>query len=160
MALEDLGVKKEAFMSLQNATKRAIYHASDSLKIFSDLLRCHSLGDTFRLAFILKQLFKLGLDFKDYLDKEAIGSVFLGRLVRDTMNHSLREVKYKARIPVPYSYQLVGVADEGQAYIKEGADPDKVFTLREGFIYGIFSRASMAFLCHSTNNISLRTRSC
>jgi RNA-dependent RNA polymerase len=138
MALEDLGVKKEAFMDLQGATKRTIYLASDSTKIFADLLKSHSLGDTFRLAFILEQLVKLGLDFKDYLDKEAIESPFLGRLVRDSMNHSLREVKFKARIPVPHSYQLVGVADEGQAYIKEGEDPDKVFTLKEGFIYGMF----------------------
>jgi RNA-dependent RNA polymerase len=38
------------------------------------------------------------------------------------MNHSFREVKFKARIPVPQSYQLVGVADEGQAYINEGKE--------------------------------------
>ncbi|KAI0253582.1 RNA dependent RNA polymerase-domain-containing protein [Lactifluus subvellereus] len=136
MALENLGVNKKAFMDLQNEAKRRIYLASDSLKIFADLLRSHGgLGGEFRLAFILEQLVKLGLDFKDYLDKEAIRSAFLGRLVRDAMNHALREVKFKARIPVPHSYQLVGVADEGHAYIKEGVESDKVFTLKEGFIY-------------------------
>lgn len=56
-------------------------------------------------------------------------------MVRDSMNHSLREMKFKARIPVPRSYQLVGVADEGHAYIKEGARPDKVFTLGEKQIH-------------------------
>ena len=54
------------------------------------------------------------------------------------MNHSLREMKFKARIPVPHSHQLVGVADEGQAYIKEGVDPANIFTLHEKEIYGIF----------------------
>ncbi|KAH9989050.1 RNA dependent RNA polymerase-domain-containing protein [Russula compacta] len=117
MALDNLGVKRKAFLDLQDAAKRHIYLASDSLQI---LLGC-------------LELIKVGLDFKDYLDKEAIGSAFFGRLVRDSMNHSLREMKFKARIPVPHSYQLVGVADEGQAYIKEGADPDKVFTLKENF---------------------------
>lgn len=138
MALEDLGVRKQAFMDLQEAAKRRIYLAGDSLPMFAGLLKSHGLGDKFRLAFVLEQLFKLGLDFKDHFDKEEIGNAFLGRLVRDSMNHSLREVKFKARIPVPHSYQLVGVADEGQAYIKEGVDPANVFTLKEKQIYGIF----------------------
>jgi RNA-dependent RNA polymerase len=144
MALEDLGVKKEAFMHLQEAATQAIYHASDSLESFADLLKSHGLGDMFRLASILEQLAKLGHDLKDYLDREVTVNAFLGRLVRDLMKHSLREVKFKARIPVPHSYQLVGVADEGQAYINEGANPDKVFTLKEGFVYGIFSRGPTA----------------
>jgi RNA-dependent RNA polymerase len=141
MALEDLGVEKDAFMNLQNAAIRHIYLAGKSLKIFADLLKSHGLGDKFRLSFVLRQLIKLKLDFGPggNLDKEAIGSAFFGGLVRDSINHSLREVKFKARIPVPHSYQLVGVADEGQAYIKEGEDPDKVFTLKEKCIYGMFS---------------------
>ena len=138
MALEDLGVRKQAFMDLQEAAKRRIYLAGDSLPMFASLLKSHGLGDKFRLAFVLEQLFKLGLDFKDYFHIEAIGSAFLGRLVRGSMNHSLREVKFKARIPVPHSYQLVGVADEGQAYIKEGVDPARLFTLKEKQIYGIY----------------------
>jgi hypothetical protein len=56
------------------------------------------------------------------------------------MHHSLREVKFKARIPVPDSYQLVGVADEGRAYIQEGVDEGRVFTLKPGTIYGTFLR--------------------
>ncbi|KAH9018115.1 RdRP-domain-containing protein [Lactarius pseudohatsudake] len=135
MALEDLGVKKKAFVDLQEDAKARIYLAKDSLKIFAGLLRSQTLGLKFHLPFVLEQLMKLGLDFRDHLDKEAIRSAFLGRLVRDSMNHSLREMKFKARIPVPRSYQLVGVADEGRAYINEGARPDKVFTLREKQIY-------------------------
>jgi hypothetical protein len=33
---------------------------------------------------------------------------------------------------------LVGVADEGRAYIQEGVDEDHVFTLKPGTIYGTF----------------------
>jgi len=135
MALEDLGVRKQAFVDLQEEAKARIYLASGSLNIFVGLLKSQSLGGQFHLRFILEQLMKLGLDFRDHLDKGAIGSAFLGRLVRDSMNHSLRDMKFKARIPVPRSYQLVGVADEGRAYINEGVQPDKVFTLREKEIY-------------------------
>ncbi|KAI0306234.1 RNA dependent RNA polymerase-domain-containing protein [Multifurca ochricompacta] len=135
MALEDRGVKKSVFIDLQNAAKAHIYLASDSLKIFAGLLKSHGLGSKFNLTFILEQLIKHGLEFKGHPDNEAIRSAFLGRLVRNSINHSLRDLKFKARIPVPQSYQLVGVADEGQAYINEGVDPSKVFTLKEGFIY-------------------------
>ena len=159
MALEDLGVRQQAFLDLQEDAKARISLASDSLKIFVCLLRSQSLGSKFHLAFILEQLITLGLDFRDSTleNKEAIRSAFLGRLVRDSMNHSLREVKFKARIPVPRSYQLVGVADEGRAYINEGAHPDEVFTLGKNQIYGMIRRGCI-ICCSAHSNDSLRTR--
>jgi RNA-dependent RNA polymerase len=69
------------------------------------------------------------------------------------MNHSLRKVKYKAGIPVPNSYQLVGVADEGRAYIKEGAKEDDVFTLKENTIYGKFPRRVAVTVPHVYDGI-------
>jgi RNA-dependent RNA polymerase len=136
MVLEDRGVDKETFMALQERAKASIYLSSDSLEHFSHLIGRHNLGGKFYLAFILEQLSKLGLDFKDGTDKKAIESAFFERLLSFSMNHSLRDVKFKARIPVPYSYQLVGVADEGQAYIEEGIDnKDDVYTLEPGRIY-------------------------
>ena len=138
MALEDRGVDKETFLALQEKAKASIYQSSDSLEDFSGQLTKHNLGGKFHLAFILEQLGMLGLDFKDGPGKKAIEGAFFGRLLRFSMDHSLREVKFKARIPVPDSYQLVGVADEGQAYIEEGIDKDDVFTLEPGRIYGTF----------------------
>ena len=35
------------------------------------------------------------------------------RLLRFSLNHSLRDIKFKPRIPVPKSYHLVGVVVEG-----------------------------------------------
>jgi RNA-dependent RNA polymerase len=134
MALDSRGVKSQAFIDLQEKVKSEIYLAGNSLDNFKELLASQGLGSKFHLIYILDQLSKLGLDTKDSNNKKAIRSAFLGRLLRYSMNHSLREVKFKARIPVPESYQLVGVADEGQAYINEGKE--NVYTLKEGRIFG------------------------
>src|SRR6266850_5517151 len=120
MALEERGVEKETFMALQEETKRKIYTGEDSLKNFSELIEEYHCGGKFHLGFILEQLIKLGLDFKDGTNKKAIKNTFFKRLLRFSIHHSFREVKFKARIRVPESYQLVGVADEGRAYIEEG----------------------------------------
>ncbi|KAH8998323.1 RdRP-domain-containing protein [Lactarius hatsudake] len=135
MALEDRGVEKEAFVDLQENAKAKIHLSSNSLKIFIEQLKDYGIGSQYHLAFILEQLDKLGLDFVNGADKTAIGRPFFESLLRYFMNHSLREVKFKARIPVPKSFQLVGVADEGRAYINEGLKEEDVFTLPPGRIY-------------------------
>jgi len=142
MLLEALGVNAGAFVDLQDAMKAQVYTASHSLEGFTDHLRGYSIGRSFYLPFILDQLAKLGLGPRDTFEKRAFGNAFLGRLLRGSTHHILREMKYRARIPVPGSYRLVGVADEGQGYIREGADPSEVFTLKEGFIYGMVSHSS------------------
>ena len=153
MVLDNRGVKTQAFLDLQEEAKASIYLSSTSLKEFRNQLVKHGLGSKFHLAFILEHLNKLGLDFKDNVDNKTIKSAFFERLVRYSMNHSLREVKYKARIPIPNSYQLVGVADEGRAYINEGAKEEDVFTLKEGFIYGMFPRRFAVILSHTYDTI-------
>ncbi|THH12039.1 hypothetical protein EW146_g7842 [Bondarzewia mesenterica] len=135
MVLEDLGVRLDAFLALQERAKASVYTAMDSLVNLRSLLEENGLGSRFRLPFILEQLDRLGLGMKPTRVKMAIATPFLGRLVRYAMNHVLRDMKHHARIPVPNSYLLVGVADEGHAYINEGVDPDDVFTLKEGQIY-------------------------
>jgi len=151
MALEDRGVESDTFMDLQEKAKASICFSANSLENFSELLKNHGLGDRFQLVFILEQLVKLGLDFKDSTGKMAIRSTFIERLLRFSIHHSLREVKFKARIPVPNSYQLVGVADEGRAYIQEGLDEDSVFTLKPGTIYGVFLRLLASVSLHSSD---------
>ncbi|KAH8995456.1 RdRP-domain-containing protein [Lactarius akahatsu] len=127
--------RTEAFISLLENAKEKIYLASDSLEIFAEQLRDHSMGNQYHLAFILEQLNKLGLGFKNDINKTAIGRPFIDSLSHYFINHALREIKYKARIRVPKSYQLVGVADEGRAYVNEGLKEEDVFTLKPGLIY-------------------------
>jgi RNA-dependent RNA polymerase len=142
MALEDRGVNKQAFIDLLEKAKANIYTSSDSLEEFTKHLRDNPMGGHYHLAFILEQLNNLGLDFRNGfrngMDKTAIGKRFFESLLRYAMNHSLRELKFKARIGVPESFQLVGVADEGRAYINEGLKEEDVFTLKPGFIFGPF----------------------
>ncbi len=149
MALEDLGIQAGAFMDIQDSVKARISSASDSLEDITGLLKTYSIGGSFHLAFILDQLTKLGLGPRDTFDKMAFGNAFLGRLLRGSAHHMLRELKYKTEMPVSRSYRLVGVADEGQAYIREGVDPDTVFTLKEGFIYGMCPLSSAIMITHS-----------
>jgi RNA-dependent RNA polymerase len=153
MALDNRGVKIQSFLDLQEKEKASIHFSRDSVEEFRKQLKKYGLGSKFHLGFILEQLNKLGLDFKDNANKKAIRSAFFERLVRYVMNHSLREVKYKARIPVPNSYQLVGVADEGRAYINEGAKEEDVFTLKEGFIYGTFPRRLAITLSYAYDTV-------
>jgi RNA-dependent RNA polymerase len=86
MALEDRGVDKKIFIDLQAEAKAFIYLSSDSLEDFSHLLPKHDLGGKFHLAFILEQLSKLGLDFKDTNEKKRNviggGRGFVERLIR------------------------------------------------------------------------------
>ncbi len=153
MALEDRGVKKEAFIDLLENAKAKIYLSSDSLEMFTEQLRDHGMGGQYHLAFILEQLNRLGLDFTNGINKTAIGKPFFESLLRYSMNHALREVKFKARIPVPKSYQLVGVADEGRTYINEGLKEEDVFTLKPGLIYGTFLLGSVGTSACSYDDI-------
>ncbi|VDB83377.1 unnamed protein product [Peniophora sp. CBMAI 1063] len=135
MVLEDRGVDKEQFIELQEDAKRDVLTAEDSIGNFAKHLRANNAGGKFHLAFILECLELFGLDLTAREGKTPVGSELFARLLRYAVNDSLRTMKHKARIPVPGSYQLVGVADEGQAYIKEGEDPNDVFTLDMNQIY-------------------------
>jgi RNA-dependent RNA polymerase len=151
MALDCRSTRTEAFLELQEKVMSNIYLAGNSLVSFKELLATHNLGGKFHLVSILDQLSKLGLDIinEDSNNKKVVRSTFFGRLLPYAMNHSLREVKFKARIPVPESYQLVGVADEGQAYINEGKE--NVYTLKEGHIYGTSPcSCAVIYLIHKT----------
>jgi RNA-dependent RNA polymerase len=59
---------------------------------------------------------------------------FFSQLRQVAKNDVLRDIKHSARIPVPDSYLLVGVADEGPAY--EAAGDTNIFKLQESQIYG------------------------
>ncbi|KAH7923477.1 RdRP-domain-containing protein [Leucogyrophana mollusca] len=133
MVLEDRGAKLEAFMTLQEMAVADARMAHDSIDRFTHLLEGHNLGHHFQLSSTLQRLATLGLDLKPQRMQKPIDNPFLARLRACAINDVLRSVKHSARIPIPKSHMLVGVADEGNAYINAGhAD---VFTLPPGKIY-------------------------
>lgn len=129
MVLEDLGVRKEAFIDLQNRAVADARTIHDSIEKFKEVLSSHKMGNAFDLATTLERL------RKDYnLDLQSIDDPFFQKLRRVAMNAILRDIKHSARIPLENNYLLVGVTDEGPAYEKEGVKD--VYCLNEGEIFG------------------------
>ncbi|KAI0748499.1 RdRP-domain-containing protein [Daedaleopsis nitida] len=133
MILEDRGVDKDVFMELQERAVKDIVTAVDSVEQSVTLLRTHSLGFSFGIPWILRGLRAVGMG----MDAEGLPAnlkgTFLHSLVAYAQNHVLRDMKHNARIPIPDSYLLVGVADEGPAYELEGVE--NVFSLKDGQIF-------------------------
>lgn len=139
MILEDRGVTKEMFLSLLNAAVADIRLACDDLGELIRVLRAHKLGHHFGLISALQRLadapFRLHLN--PATPDRCLRSPFIDDLIRCAVGTILRELQYKCRIPVPDSWHLVGVADEGPSYIKRGICEEKeLYTLKEGDIYG------------------------
>lgn len=137
MVLEDLGVRKEAFLDLQHAEVAKARTIDDSIDKFRSIISAHSMGTAFRLRETLRRLqqqFNMGLDSLDGRDAIKMDNPFFQKLRRVAMNDILRDIKHSARIAVKDSYLLVGVADEGPAY--EALGYRRVFTLNEGEIFG------------------------
>ena len=135
MIMEDRGVKKDSFMTLQDAAVADARTIDDSLPKFKQVLRSHQLGGSYRLDSLVYHIMNIGLDIGPGNPEQRIDNSFWSRLRHFAMTHVLRDIKHGARIPIPKSFLLVGVADEGPAYIgKPGFE--NVFTLPPGKIYG------------------------
>ena len=148
MVLEDRGVDKEVFLDLQKDAVKTARLAKTSIGKFCSLLKSSDLGRSFALTSILERLSALGLEFNHLSVDRRLSYPFLTRLIDSGIMSILRDIKYRARIQVPQGWTLVGVADEGPAYILEGYDPMQVFMLREGEIFG----KDLYFLEEATHN--------
>ncbi|KAG1792180.1 RNA dependent RNA polymerase-domain-containing protein [Suillus plorans] len=131
--LEDRGASKDTFMELQQKVVAEARTAHDSVNLFAGLLESHGLSQSFRLASTLWRLNTLGLELNPTHLQRNIDTPFLAQLRACAINHVLRAVKHDARIPIPNSYMLMGVTDEGPAYEKKGYS--NVFKLPPGKIY-------------------------
>lgn len=105
----------------------------------------HRFNDHFGLRSTLCRLadptFNLSLDPSS--SRVCFRSPFWDQIILCVVQTTLRELQYRCRIPVPQSWNLVGVADEGRAYIeREIYDEEDVFTLSEGEIFGEYGRIS------------------
>ncbi|CDO73610.1 hypothetical protein BN946_scf185014.g80 [Trametes cinnabarina] len=134
MILEDRGVEQKAFLKLQQIAVAKITTAVDSIEDTVTLLRTHNLGQAFSIPWILQGLRAAGLGMRPEVPLAGdLSATFLHSLIIYAQHHVLRDIKHNARIPIPDSYLLVGVADEGPAYEAEGIKD--VFALKEGQIY-------------------------
>ncbi|KAJ7256500.1 RNA dependent RNA polymerase-domain-containing protein [Mycena haematopus] len=138
MALEDRGVRKVAFSKLQDNAVAAARTIHDSISQFRAVLRDHSLGNNFRLSFLLQKLEAMGLDLRSKHRIPGVDNEFLRQIRQVAENAVLRDIKHSARIPIPESYLLVGVSDEGPAYKKAGYS--NVYELPPGKIYACIHR--------------------
>ena len=121
-------------MQLQKDTVAETRMAHNSAALFAKLLESNQLCYSYRLAAILKRLGALGLELKPSHLQQPLDTPFLARLRACAINHVLRTVKHEARLRIPNSYTVVGVADEGPAYVKKGLK--NVYYLPQGKIFG------------------------
>ncbi|KAI0719267.1 RdRP-domain-containing protein [Cerioporus squamosus] len=134
--LEDLGVHKVHFIRLQEEAKRDTVTASDTMADMVKLFKHHDLGNVFGLSFILKYLESAGVGTRKEAGKGkayTLENDFIRQLVKFGQTHVLREFKHEARIPIKDAHQLVGVVDEGPAWLAAGMKD--VFCLQEGQIF-------------------------
>ncbi|KAI0647398.1 RdRP-domain-containing protein [Trametes meyenii] len=134
MILEDRGVDQKVFLKLQELAAAKTTTASDSIEETVQLLKTHNLGTSFGIPWILQGLRAAGLGMgPERAPAGDLSGTFLQSLILFAQHHVLRDIKHGARIPIPDSYLLVGVADEGPAYEAEGLKD--VFMLEKDEIY-------------------------
>jgi hypothetical protein len=106
--LEDLGISGQVFLDAQAQTVAMIEDSQGSMNRSSLVMERAGLGSSVEMPQILKQLGGLmGSDRPEEI---------MCSFVQDSLDllavHCLRELKYNTRIPLPGSFNLVGVADE------------------------------------------------
>ncbi|KAI0033364.1 RNA dependent RNA polymerase-domain-containing protein [Vararia minispora EC-137] len=105
MLLEGLGVPYDVFERYQDAAIADVQHARQDVRGAAGLMERFGLGSSFQMASVLGSLARLGI--------ECISSdEFYGRVLEFAVHHILREIKNRARIPVPEAWTLVGIIDE------------------------------------------------
>jgi len=109
--LESRGIPAETFLHLQT---NIVNDAKDATKDFESaaaLLTQNGLGSSFRMPAVLKQLAARSENFPDVKNSLLERQGFLKQTLDFVVNHILRGLKFRGRIPLPESWNLVGVPD-------------------------------------------------
>ncbi|KAH7868663.1 RNA dependent RNA polymerase-domain-containing protein [Lentinula edodes] len=104
--LEGLGVPFETFKYYQDLAVKEAHEAMHSLESASYFFQVQGIGGSFRLPTVMTLLSKIGYTM--------LKDDFFERVLDLGVKHVLRDLKYRARIPVPGAYNLVGIADINQ----------------------------------------------
>ncbi|KAF8760968.1 RdRP protein [Rhizoctonia solani] len=106
-------VQTDIFLALQH---RAVRDTRQSMRCFdtvAELLEMHGLGASFKLPSLFTRLQNIGIE------AEYCNSLGIKTILKNAETDILRELKHRARIPVPESWKLVGIADEF-GFLEEG----------------------------------------
>lgn len=104
--LEDLGIHDEVFLTLQRRIVQKVEHSRTNMSLAAELMQQLSISHPSGLPSLLRYLGNL-------LGNDANPrSEFVEECYDLMIMQSLRDLKYRARIPLEDSYTLVGVADE------------------------------------------------
>ncbi len=98
--LEDLGVKEDAFLNLQNIAIDELRATTRSAANAAKFLTRHSIGVAAKLSWLIRKIWEMGLHFSD--------DFFLQSTLELAVLAQLRELKYRARIPVKLGVTLYG----------------------------------------------------
>lgn len=119
LLLEFLGVEPDVFMSLQKDATDAVERARHSFLEAAKLFSHHGFGSSFRIASLFNNLVtQLKLDEGDL---QGLECQILTKSIEYAATHVLREIKFRARIPVHGSWTLLGVSDEWGC-LREGTE--------------------------------------
>ncbi|KAK0228867.1 RNA dependent RNA polymerase-domain-containing protein [Armillaria fumosa] len=138
MILEDKQVRRDSLQELQDNAVADTVIIDESIKDFNSILQAHSLGSQYRLSYILDKISTLGFDIQPQGRTPSIDTPFLKQIRQVAKIDVLREIKHQSRIPIPGSYLLVGIPDEGPAYEQNGYA--NVFTLKQNEIYACIQK--------------------
>ena len=141
--LESNGVPKEVFLDLQRRAVQEANHAIDSPEDFIKLIDIYGLGHSFALSSLVHKLASRGIiEFSEFKGQDQDPGLlgFFRRIAKLAVSHALRDLKHHARIPVPESYTLVGVADEWN-WLEEG-EVYGVSRMKSGLPQGLRSQLS------------------
>ncbi|KAL9059015.1 MAG: hypothetical protein Q9162_001403 [Coniocarpon cinnabarinum] len=132
--MESLGVPAQSFLDLQQAALKQIERMTQNPINAAVYLEFQQVGTAIGLDQLLRSLYDNGFHFQD--------DPFLLQTIEMATRVQLRELKHKARIPVPDGHTLFGIMDEtgtlgpNQVYviIKEDRKSDTVCKVGRCFV--------------------------
>ncbi|KAI0749297.1 RdRP-domain-containing protein [Daedaleopsis nitida] len=132
--LEDRGVESSALLELQNLAKNDVVTATDTMEGTVALLKKYDLGNVFGLRWIMQHLAEADMGMqRSERKKHTLDNKFIRRTLEFAQMHCLAEFKNKGRVPIGDAHQLVGVVDEGPAWVAAGVKD--TFCLKTGEIF-------------------------
>jgi len=115
MVLEDIGVRLQTFLTLQQDTMDDTLKSTKDIRRFRMLLNQLKIGMRFQVHHVLGALADMCFGFRDDCTQDEnvlLDDYWFYSIIQSAAWVVFRQIKYQARILVPDSWTLVGVLDE------------------------------------------------